>query len=82
MFERYRIIPGSRPPSAAPKRALTATNPAKFWMNPKHMAITPQAKVKTESHMRGVIFFKTRLLGTSLCAKSQPFNTSYRKCCF
>jgi hypothetical protein len=59
-------MPGSNPPSAAPNSALTATNPAKFCIKPKHMAMIPHAQVKADSHIRGVILFKTRLLGTSL----------------
>jgi hypothetical protein len=37
-----------------------------LWVKPRHMEMIPHAKVRKDSQMRGVIFFKTRLLGTSL----------------
>ena len=59
-------MPGNRPPSATPNRARTVIQLPKFRMKPRHMAITPQKKVKHGSQTRGVTFFRTRLLGSSL----------------
>lgn len=59
-------MPGRRPPSAIPSKARTATKPAKFCTNPKHMVMMPQIAVKNGSQIFGDAFLSTRLLGNSL----------------
>jgi hypothetical protein len=59
-------IPGNSPPSATPSRARTATNDAKLRTNPKLIVRMPHTAVSNGSHMRGDIFLRTRLLGSSL----------------
>jgi hypothetical protein len=59
-------MPGSNPPSAIPNKALTATKPAKFCTNPRHIVMIPQIAVKNGSQSLGDAFFSTKLLGSSL----------------
>jgi hypothetical protein len=59
-------IPGNSPPSATPSRARTATNDAKLRTKPKLIVRMPHTAVSNGSHMRGDIFLRTRLLGSSL----------------
>ncbi len=62
-------IPGSKPPSVIPNRALTPMKPALFLTKPKHMVTSPHAIVRAGSQTLGDSFFRTRLLGISLFPK-------------
>lgn len=59
-------MPGSSPPSATPRSALTATKDPKLPTKPRHMVNVPQVAVKNGSHIFGDMRFNTRLLGNSL----------------
>jgi hypothetical protein len=67
-------MPGSKPPSATPKSALTVTKDAKFDTNPRHIVSIPQTVVSNGSHIFGDIFFSTRFDGSSL--NCQPYISS------
>lgn len=49
-----------------PSNARTATKEPKLLTNPRHMVRAPQTAVNSGSQIRGEIFFKTKLLGSSL----------------
>jgi hypothetical protein len=59
-------MPGRSPPSATPNSARTATKEPNPLTKPRHMVRVPQRAVRSGSQMRGDIFFKTKLLGSSL----------------
>lgn len=58
--------PGNSPPSKAPKIIRQATRPPKLCVMPVKVATMPHAVVMNESHLEGVNFLITKLLGSSL----------------
>ena len=58
--------PGNSPPSSAPRIIRQATSPLKPCVMPVNVATTPHAVVMKLSHLEGVNFLITRLLGSSL----------------
>lgn len=69
-------IPGSKPPSATPRIALTATKDPKLRTNPRHMVMIPQTAVRVGSQILGEAFLMIRLLGTSLSRPSALFRAT------
>ena len=63
-------MPGSKPPSATPSKALTPTNDPKPLRKPRQSVRAPQTLVRRGSQIFGESFLRTRLLGSSLLCVS------------
>jgi hypothetical protein len=72
-------MPGSKPPSATPKRARTVTKDAKLRTKPRHMVKMPHTAVNSGSQILGDIFLSTKFEGNSLCHSSVPRHTPHRR---